>query len=44
MSLFGIEYTYGLTLLKRPGPYINAEVSGGGYPGPLLEGYQRNGS
>ena len=23
----------GLYLLARPGPYINAEVSGGGYPG-----------
>lgn len=23
----------GIYLLARPGPYINAEVSGGGYPG-----------
>lgn len=34
-----IKNTYGLTVLKRPGPYINAEVSGGGFPGPSLEGY-----
>lgn len=25
----------GIYLLARPGPYINAEVSGGGYPGWL---------
>lgn len=33
----------GIYLLARPGPYINAEVSGGGYPGWLqrIEGQLR---
>ncbi|KAF2417124.1 beta-galactosidase [Tothia fuscella] len=33
----------GIYLLARPGPYINAEVSGGGYPGWLqrLKGHPR---
>lgn len=26
----------GIYLLARPGPYINAEVSGGGYPGKVV--------
>ncbi|GAO15052.1 hypothetical protein UVI_02048850 [Ustilaginoidea virens] len=34
----------GIYLLARPGPYINAEVSGGGFPGYLqkLNGYLRS--
>lgn len=33
----------GIYLLARPGPYINAEVSGGGFPGWLqrVQGYLR---
>lgn len=33
----------GIYLLARPGPYINAEVSGGGFPGWLqsVDGYLR---
>src|ERR1700753_3916978 len=33
----------GIYLLARPGPYINAEVSGGGYPGWLqrIKGHLR---
>ncbi len=27
----------GIYLLARPGPYINAEVSGGGYPGQFIK-------
>ena len=30
---FDAASTAGIYLLARPGPYINAEVSGGGYPG-----------
>jgi len=30
---FEAAQTAGIYLLARPGPYINAEVSGGGYPG-----------
>lgn len=32
---FEAASTAGIYLLARPGPYINAEVSGGGYPGWL---------
>ncbi|KAL2358260.1 putative beta-galactosidase [Cryomyces antarcticus] len=32
---FDAAKTAGIYLLARPGPYINAEVSGGGYPGWL---------
>ena len=32
---FAAAKTAGIYLLARPGPYINAEVSGGGYPGWL---------
>ena len=32
---FAAAQTAGIYLLARPGPYINAEVSGGGYPGWL---------
>jgi hypothetical protein len=30
---FDAAKTAGIYLLARPGPYINAEVSGGGFPG-----------
>ncbi|KAF3017209.1 hypothetical protein E8E14_012799 [Neopestalotiopsis sp. 37M] len=41
--LFEAASQAGIYLLARPGPYINAEVSGGGYPGWLqrVEGYLR---
>ncbi|ETS72933.1 beta-galactosidase A [Pestalotiopsis fici W106-1] len=41
--LFEAASKAGIYLLARPGPYINAEVSGGGYPGWLqrVEGYLR---
>ncbi|KAK3062696.1 hypothetical protein LTR53_019247, partial [Teratosphaeriaceae sp. CCFEE 6253] len=32
---FDAAATAGIYLLARPGPYINAEVSGGGFPGWL---------
>jgi len=32
---FDAAWEAGIYLLARPGPYINAEVSGGGYPGWL---------
>jgi hypothetical protein len=37
-DFFNAAQAAGIYLLARPGPYINAEVSGGGYPGWL----QRN--
>ncbi|PQE06986.1 beta-galactosidase protein [Rutstroemia sp. NJR-2017a BBW] len=39
-QFFDAAHTAGIYLIARPGPYINAEVSGGGFPGWLqrLEG------
>lgn len=34
-SFFDAATKAGIYLLARPGPYINAEVSGGGFPGWL---------
>ncbi|PYI11671.1 beta-galactosidase [Aspergillus sclerotiicarbonarius CBS 121057] len=34
-QFFGAAQEAGLYLIARPGPYINAEVSGGGFPGWL---------
>lgn len=41
---FDAAKTAGIYLLARPGPYINAEVSGGGFPGYLqrLKGVLRS--
>jgi beta-galactosidase GanA len=35
---FEAAQTAGIYLLARPGPYINAEVSGGGFPGWVCNG------
>lgn len=37
-SIFEMAKEMGLYILLRPGPYINAETSAGGYPGWLLTG------
>jgi beta-galactosidase GanA len=34
-QFFSAAMEAGIYLLARPGPYINAEVSGGGFPGWL---------
>ncbi|TKA82558.1 hypothetical protein B0A55_01201 [Friedmanniomyces simplex] len=36
--IFDMAKELGLYMLVRPGPYINAETTGGGYPGWLLTG------